>query len=223
MKRRTVVRLAAVGVVITVSLGWIVFFSTLLGVHSIEVRGAQTLSAATVEGLLAIPGGTPLARVDLPAAEAALESIEQVESAQVSRDWPATLVVQITERTAVAAVDIAGTIWLLDRVGVLFAQVSAPPPGVVWLHVQGAGPDDPATLAGLAVIDALDSALRPLLLAVSALGPSEIELELSGGQTVIWGSAENSARKCQVLTGLLAGGVAGMVYDVSSPTSAVVR
>lgn len=223
MTRRRVSALAAIGLVIAGALGWLVFASSALAVNTIEVRGAETLSTATVEGLLAIPKGTPLARVDLSAAEAVLEGIPQIESVRVSRDWPGTLVVQITERSAVAAVNVDGTIWLLDRFGILFAQVSAVPEGAVVLQVDRPGPDDRATSAGIEVIQALAPAIRAIVVAVSAPSLTEIELELTEDRTVIWGSPENSVRKSQILAGLLAGGVPGTVYDVSSPTSAVVR
>ncbi|MDQ3476375.1 MAG: FtsQ-type POTRA domain-containing protein [Actinomycetota bacterium] len=205
------------------SLGWLVFYSSALEVDAIEVRGAQLLSSETVEDVLSIPEGTPLARVDLAAAETALENISQIESATVSRDWPSTLVVQVTERSAVAAVDVSGATWLVDRSGVLFAQVSALPEGVVALQVEQAGPNDRATLAGLEVIAALSPAVRTILLGVSAPSRTQIELELTEGRTVIWGGPDGSARKSAILSGLLAGGVVGTVYDVSSPTSAVVR
>lgn len=223
MSRRAVIAAVAVTLVIAGVAGWVVFYSSVLGLRTIEVRGAQTLSDATVEDVLAIRDGTPLARVDLAAAESALEAITQVESATVSRGWPSTLVVQLTERTAIAAVEVDGTTWLLDRFGVLFAQVSAVPEGIVSLQVDRAGPDDRATAAGIEVIEALDAGIRAILVGVSASGRNEIELALTDDRTVLWGGPEDSARKSQILAGLLAGGVAGNVYDVSSPTSAVVR
>lgn len=223
MTRRRVSIAAILVLVLAGTLGWVVFYSSALGVDHIEVRGARAMSVTTVEEVLAIPEGTPLARVDLSAAEAALENITQIESARLTRDWPRTLVVQLTERTAVAAVDVGGTMWLLDRFGVLFAQVSAVPEGVLSLHVPTPGPDDRATSAAIEVIQALSPAISAILVRVLADSPTDIELELTDGRTVIWGGPDNSARKSQILAGLLAGGVVGTLYDVSSPTSAVVR
>ena len=223
MTKRRVAIGAALVLVLVGTMGWVVFYSSALGLEHIEVRGAQSLSAATVEEVLAIPKGTPLARVDLSAAEAALESITQVESASLTRDWPRTLVVQVTERRAIAVVDVGGTTWLLDRFGVLFAQVSAIPEGVLSLQLDTPGPDDRATRAAIEVIQALTPAVSAILVQVLADRPTEIELELTGGRTVIWGGPDNSDRKSQILAGLLAAGVVGTVYDVSSPTSAVVR
>lgn len=223
MTKRRVAIAATIVLVLAGALAWVIFYSSALGLDHIEVRGARALSVTTVEEVLAIPKGTPLARVDLAAAEAALENITQVESARLTRDWPRTLVVQLTERTAVAAVDVDGTTWLLDRFGILFAQVSAIPEGVLALHLASPGPDDRATSAAIEVIQALTPAISAILLKVRAESPTEIELELTDGRTVIWGGPDGSAQKSQILEGLLAGGVVGTVYDVSSPTSAVVR
>jgi len=223
MTRRRVAGAGATVLVLAGAMGWLVFFSSALGLDSIDVRGARALSAATVQDVLAIPPGTPLARVDLSAAEDALENLSQVESARVTRDWPGTLMVQLTERVAVAAVDFDGTMWLLDRFGVLFAQVSALPEGVVALQIAGAGPGDRAIAAAIEVIQALTPEIRAILVRVRAASPTAIELDLTDGRTVIWGSSDNSDRKSQILVGLLAGAVLGSVYDVSSPTSAVVR
>jgi len=214
---------ASVALAVTGVLGWLVFYSSALAVNRIEVQGARTLSVAAVQDVLAIPGGTPMARVDLSAAEAALENITQIESASVTRDWPSTLVVEITERIAVAALELDGTTWLVDRFGIRFAQVSVVPEGVVALQVTAPGREQPATAAAIEVLQALDPGIRAVLVRITASSPTAIELELTGDRTVLWGGPENSVRKAQILTGLLAGAVPGTVYDVSSPTSAVVR
>lgn len=223
MTTRRTIGTAAVMLAATGVLGWLVFYSDALAVNTIEVQGAHALSVATVKDVLAIPDGTPLARVDLSAAEAALENITQIESAIVTRDWPSTLVVEITERTAVAAVELDGTTWLVDRFGIRFAQVSVVPEGVVSLQVTAAGREEQATAAAIEVLQALDPGIRGVLIQITASSPTSIELELTDHRTVLWGGPENSVRKSQILTGLLAGGVLGTVYDVSSPTSAVVR
>ncbi len=223
MTKRRVISAAAVVLAIAGGLGWLVFYSGVLALSTIEVQGTDALSVATVKEVLAIPDGTPLARVDLAAAENALENISAVESASVTRDWPSTLVVEITERSAVAAVELDGTTWLVDRFGVRFAQVSELPEGVVSLRLTGSGPQEAATTAAIEVLQALTADVRALLVQITASSPTVIELELTEGRTVLWGGPEDSDRKGQILSGLLAGGVAGTVYDVSSPTSAVVR
>lgn len=215
---------AAVLVLLAAVLGWLFFYSSVFGLDRIDVRGAQGLSVTTVEEVLSIPKGTPLARLNLSAAETALENITGVESASVTRDWPGTLVVRLIERSAVAAVDVDGMTWLVDRFGVLFAQVSALPEGVVRLETNTDGRPDPrAITAAVQVIDALAPEIRAILVQITVPTPIGIELELTEGRTVIWGTSEDSDRKSRILSGLLAGGIVGTIFDVSAPTSAVIR
>ena len=49
----------------------------------------------------------------------------------------------------------------------------------------------------------------------------ELDEELGGGVRVIWGSAEQSELKAQILTRLMAGD--HRVYDVSAPSTPTVR
>lgn len=215
---------ATVLVLLAAVLGWLFFYSSVFGLDRIDVRGAHGLSVTTVEEVLSIPKGTPLARLNLSAAETALENITGVESASVTRDWPGTLVVRLIERSAVAAVDVDGMTWLVDRFGVLFAQVSALPEGVVRLETNTDGSPDPrAITAAVQVIDALTPEIRAILVQITVPTPSGIELELTEGRTVIWGTSEDSDRKSRILSGLLAGGIVGTIFDVSAPTSAVIR
>jgi cell division protein FtsQ len=54
-----------------------------------------------------------------------------------------------------------------------------------------------------------------LVLTVTARTPGSVTLGLTGGHTIRWGSADDSARKAAVLAALMT--QPGRVYDVSSP------
>lgn len=227
MKTRRLVtkgRIAALAVllVLALGLGWLVLFSSVLGLRTIEVEGTSSLTVQEVTDLLDIPTGTPLARVDLAAAETALEGVSQVDAATISRGWPGTLLVQLDDRIPVAAVDRGGTLWLVDADGVLFAQVSAAPEGVVLLQVPDAGPEDPATRAGLTVLAALDPTIAEALTEIRAPTSRAVELALLDDRVVLWGGPEDSELKSEVLAALLTSGVPGSVFDVRSPEAAVV-
>jgi cell division protein FtsQ len=66
------------------------------------------------------------------------------------------------------------------------------------------------------VVTALPKVLRDRAVLISAETPDSIVIELSGGAEVVWGSAESSAQKAQVIVALLS--VKASVYDVSSPS-----
>lgn len=217
---RVLAAVAAAIVVIT-GLVWLIFFSTVLAVRTVEVSGGRTVPADVVRQLAAVPVGVPMARLDVRAVQARVATIPQVASVSVERSWPSTLRIRLVERAPVALVSSGGEQWLVDREGVLYAQVTEPPAGVPPLEVDRPGPDDPTTVAALAVIRALPKELRAQLTGVSAQSPDSVVLQLRDGRTVVWGGAEDSARKATILTALL--GQEGTTFDVSTPSAVVIR
>ena len=219
--RRTVLVAAAVAVVLAVLLGWLVLFSSLLGVRTVEVTGSSGATAAAVREVAAIPDGMPLARVDTDGVAERLAMLPQVESVSVDRSWPSTVRIEVVERRALALVDVDGMGWLVDRTGTLFAQVTEPPAGVPTLQVADAGPGDRATMAALEVMQVLPADIRERVSVVSAESTDSVVLQLVGGRTVVWGSATDSERKALVLAGVF--DRPGTTIDVSSPSAVVIR
>ena len=72
-----------------------------------------------------------------------------------------------------------------------------------------------------AVVSALPDDLAPRVDHVSVATVDQIELALRDGRTVVWGSAEDSAQKAEVLEVLL--GQEASVYDVSVPSNPTTR
>lgn len=204
-------------VVLAGVLSWLLLFSSVLAVRTVEVSGSEGDTAAAVREIAAIPEGLPLARLDTDAVGERLLALPQVESVTVARSWPSTIRITVVERVPVALLGVEGVQWLIDRNGVLFAQVTEPPAGVPVLEAA----DDGATRAALDVIGALPADVRSRLARVSAESPESVILHLTGGRTVIWGSAEDSERKALVLAGVF--GQPGQTIDVSSPSAVVIR
>ncbi len=174
-----------------------------------------------VQTAVAVPSGTPLISVDLTQVSAAVELIPQVADAEVTRQWPGTLHVSVTLRIPVAVVPANSSLYLLDSFGNPYLTVPAVPPGLVTLRLATPGPADPATLAGLTVVQVLPAELVPLLSTVSARSPYDISLELTDGRTVQWGGVSDSVRKGQILPAVLA--QQGTAFDISDPALVTVR
>jgi len=212
--------LAAVAV-LAGGLTWLLLFSPVLGVRTVEVSGSQGDTAAAVRQIAAIEQGLPLLRLDADAITERLRALPQVESVTVERSWPSTVRITVVEREAVALVASDGAQWLIDANGVRFAQVTERPAGIPLLEVERAAADDRATLAAVEVIGALPTDVRSRLARVTAETPESVVLHLSGGRIVIWGSAEDSDRKALVLAAVF--GQPGKTIDVSSPSAVVIR
>jgi cell division protein FtsQ len=141
----------------------------------------------------------------------------------VSRDWPGTLVVEVVERTPVAAVAAAGnrSYTLIDREGVAYRTVTRRPPGLPLARLATPGPGDVNTRAALTVLASLTDDLREQLVAISVEAPARIKLLLRKDRTVIWGDDSASETKAQVSTALLQRD--GKTIDVSAPSVVTIR
>lgn len=213
----------AIGVVLVLVLGglvWLVGFSRFLAVSSVSVEGESTLNASQIRGRAEARIGQPLARVDTVAIESRIASMARVEAVSVSRSWPQTLTITVVERKAIAYVRDGSTIRGVDRFGVDFRTFPSAPGGLIEAEVEVADPrrrqQALVAVASVAeVIRAKDPALRAQIQAIRALSKDSIELNLTKGRTVVWGSDADAARKIAVLDPLLRLGASR--YDVSAP------
>jgi cell division protein FtsQ len=204
----------AIVVVLLVIVGLVVWFTPLMSVRQVQVRGVSTVSQDQVRGALDVPAGTPLLRVDLGAAAARVAALPRVAHATVDRHYPSGLTVSVTERVPTVFVDKPDGTHLLDATGFDFAT-TPPAPGLPRLVVANPGPRDALTGAALAVLGALPGPVRTQVEQVVPASPADVRLTLVGGRTVLWGSPVDLQHKGAVLAALLT--QPGRVYDVSSP------
>jgi cell division protein FtsQ len=193
--------------------GWLVFVSPVLAVERVRVTGVRTVTPEQIMGAAAVPVGRPLARVDVDRIRARVEQVPVVARADISRSWPNTVAIGVTERTPVAAVHTGAGYRLIDAEGVTFRSV----PGPRKLPVIEAGSHPQAGKEAAAVVAALPVELEQKVAQVQAATMDSITLQLRDGREVVWGSAEGSALKAKVLAALLERKAA--VYDVSVPGS----
>lgn len=210
--RRSVAVSVLVGVVVIVAA---VLWTPLLGVRTVQVSGAQQLTAAQVIDAAQVPTGTPMLRLDMSAIRFRVHQLPRVGQVDVVREWPSTIRIDITERDPVGYVLEADGSHLVDRTGRDYATIVAKPPGLPRIVLSKITPGDQRTQAVVAVLGALPTQLRSLVQTVTAKTPGSVTLGLTGHRTIRWGSMDDSARKAQVLAALMTR--PGKVYDVSSP------
>lgn len=213
--------LAIVGVIALLATSiWLVFFSAALQVTKVEVVGNDLLSDARVREVADVPLGEQLALVDLDRADARVASLAEVRSVNVTRTWPDGVRISVVERTAVAVVELAGRIRGLDADGVVFRVYKAVPRGMPRIRPGGAAGTD-ALKEAAEVVSALPEAFAARVDHVEVATVDQITLVLRDQRQVVWGSAEQSALKAEVIVRLLA--EKGTVYDVSVPGSPTIR
>lgn len=199
---------------------WLFFFSSHLAVRSVEVAGADRLGAEQVRTVAEVEQGEPLARVDVADVRARLQALADVRSAEVTRTWPDTVTITVTERIPVAVVEIGGQLRGLDVEGVVFREFRSPPPDLPLVQTPPDTGRD-ALLEAAAVVSALPPDLTRRVDHVEVATVDQISLALRDGRTVLWGSAEESGAKAEVVTVLLE--QPGSTYDVSVPGQPTVR
>lgn len=199
---------------------WLVFFSQVLGVAGVTVTGTDYLTVGQVTEAAAVPVGTPLARVDLSAVEARVEALPAVRDASVSRAWPDRVRVEVEERTAVAVVQDGGAIRGMDAEGVLFRDFPRLPAGLPQVRTAPEAGQD-ARREAARVAAALPPSLARTVDHLEVATIDRISLVLRDGRQVVWGSAQDSATKAQVLQALLSQDA--QVYDVSVPGQPTTR
>lgn len=221
-RRRRWIRIAIafLAVVAAGALIWLIWFSSVLAVKDVEVAGRTTLKQQQVLRAAQVPIGRPLARVDIDAIEGRVSALNRVDTVEVSRSWPHTLSIQIVERKSVLWATINGQVRGIDRNGIAFRAYGSAPKGLLEATIS---PTDSrarlqtsqAVAAVVVDITDRDPALRKEIQSVSAASKDSIELTLTKGRTVVWGSSDDGKRKLRVLRPLL--GIEASRYDVSAP------
>lgn len=171
-------------------------------------RGAPfRIAAVRFTGLAAVPAeellelspvkrGDNLFTADLDALERALSRHPWLVSARASRRWPPAVDVAVTERRAVALVDLGG-LYLVDRDGQVFKRAAAGD-GLDLPLVSGFGRDDyvqrraevePMLRAALGIAEAWSAAGLD-----RALTLSEVHLDGTGGVTAYAGEEGMAVR-----------------------------
>jgi cell division protein FtsQ len=204
---------------------WVLFGSPWLRVEQVRTTGTGRTELAAVQAIVDGQRGNPLAGVRTRALASEVSALPLVESAEVTRSWPSTLVVTVHEREAVAAVPtITGGVDLVDGAGTVLVHEDAAPAGVPTLDVDVASAGNEALQAAIAVNVTLPTEIRSRVASISATSPAAVTLQLSDGPKVVWGDDGRPERKAEVLLRLLQDPTAAQAatIDVSAPDAPAV-
>ena len=216
--RRVAVAALVVGAVVAGI--WLVFFSSVLAVHHVEVTGTSLVTPAQARDAARAPLDVPLVEVDLAAIEARVETLQGVRSAEASRAWPDGIAVDVTEREAIAVVDQEGSWRGLDGEGVLFRSYEERPTDLPRVDMRSSTSVD-ALAEAAAVVAALPDDVLARVGYLDVRTIDAITLHLRSGATVEWGSADQSEDKARVLEQLLQRKASQ--YDVTAPGRPTLR
>jgi len=226
--RRTAwITVGAVAALLVASVG-VAVFSPLLSLEQVQVEGTERVDAAEVQAAVSGQLGTPLARIDFERITTELERFPLIASYVTETAPPHTLVIRVTERQPIATVPSGDGFDLVDPAGVVVQHLDARQEGVPLVDVGGAALDGTAFRSTAEVLLALPQALRQTVDSATASTADDVTLSLTTGEQVVWGSADDSAAKAQVLAGLVADQArrdpsASVEFDVSAPDNGIIR
>ena len=230
--------LITAGAILIISLfAYILGWSSLLTVKSIEVSGTQSSTNISDELKakdLSLEVGMKLARVDIRGIKSTLSQMDWLANYSVNRNWfTGKLSLSIEEKTGIAkARDSAGSIVYFDKDGQLFKPVSAIQIAAMnnlpLVQSQSNSKSDLAEVAKL--LQAIPADLTDLLNNLNGISVGKsgfISMSTKSGARsieIIWGRADAIAQKSKVLTALLVlpENKAASKFDLSLPDSPIV-
>lgn len=116
---------------------WLLYGSSWLRAERVRVTGTTVLTADEVRSAADVPLNTPMVAVDTAGIEHRLrERLPRIAKVDVSRSWPHTISLVVTERRPEAIVEEGGKFHEVDAAGVRFSTVSKRPKGVPVLEME---------------------------------------------------------------------------------------
>lgn len=202
---------------------WLLLGSRLLVVRNVEVGGTSRLDSEAVEAAADVDTGTPLVRVDTKATTSRVEDLRLVENATVSRGWPATLRVRVTERTPELSVKVGDGYRLVDHDGVRITHSAQRLPEYPLVQVKGEIRGNPAIATAAGITNELPPAMLDSVASIDVREPDNIAVEFDDGAAVLWGDGGSAERKAAALAVLMREHPSGSErsYDVSTGVAVV--
>jgi cell division protein FtsQ len=205
-KRRLRRLTLALGVVAVVVAAAVATQTSLLDVDRVRIDGVGHTTAADVHRVAGISPGDTMVGVDAGGAAARVEDLPWVEKATVTRRWPGTVEIHVTEREPVATVEVAeDRVALVDEDGRVLEVTRQPPAGlpeVTGVRGRIAEGDE----LGRAARDALAilRALRERLPGVVASVSPDLDAVLASGGEIRFGSTDDLDDKVVAVETVLA-------------------
>jgi len=209
-----------VAAVVVVVIG-LVLVSQLLTVKKVQVDGAVNQDSASVQDASGINDGDRMAGVDTGSAASAVSTLPWVDTVTVSRSWPSTVKITVTEHTAVGVLDDGGTPVVVDSEGRQFLR-DAQPEGATPMRVSST--DQEAVTAAaevLLALDHMDPGFRAGVTEIDAPASDSVTLKFGDDREVFWGTSDRADEKAEATRIVLTR--EGARWNVSNPAQPSVR
>lgn len=221
----TIVAVLALGIS-----AWVVVTSPLFDIQKIDVRGNHRLSDGDVVRMSGAQIGNNLLTLPLEKIRRSLKRSPWIATADPIRSLPSTLVIRVTERSAVAWIRDPGGYAAVAGDGIVVERATESPDGLVSLGSTASSVPVGGRVQGLDAQLRVTASLSPELrgtVEAANLEGNEVELQLSGGAKVLYGEAESLKAKNAAFASMLRYARQKQIeieyLDVRSPTAPALR
>jgi cell division protein FtsQ len=202
-RRRRVLGWALVAIALAAGVAYLIR-TPLFGLGAVRVEGTGEVARSEVLAASGVHVGEPYLGLDLHAIRARVAALPRVAAVTVTRDYPSSLRITVTERRAVASVSAAGRYWLVAADGTMLESAARRPADLPYVAEvplpAGVGPGSrlpPGNeLANaLTALGGMDQRLERQVTGVSARTLDSLEFTLRDGTRVLYGLAVDQPAK----------------------------
>jgi cell division protein FtsQ len=178
--------------------------SPLFGLSAVRVHGASAATRAAVLAAAGLHTGEPYLAIHPDEVRRRVEALPTVASARVTRAYPSSLRITVTERRPTAVVSSGGSSWLVAADGIVLERAAGRQAGLPLVAGVPLPPDarpgsrlppGNSLANALTALGGMDPALRRQVTGVTARSIDSLQFQLRGGAVVVYGLAERQAAK----------------------------
>jgi cell division protein FtsQ len=180
------------------------YVSPVLRVQNVEIVGATTVDPSRIEQLAALAGDS-MFRLDLASVQDRIAYLPMVKSVEISRGWPQTVRIQITERTPWGVWQVGSDSYVIDSDGVVLPDDKAPDNAPVIKDlgnpvrlIAGDHVDLDAVRLTQQLVEQLPNALQLSIAALEYNPANGLTVTTDAGYRVVVGDSQNMEYKLAV-------------------------
>jgi cell division protein FtsQ len=202
-RRRRVLGWVLAALALAVGVAYLVR-TPLFGLSAVRVDGLQALERAEVVAASQVRLGEPYLGLDLAAIRGRVAALPRVAAVKVTRDYPSSLRIAVTERPPVASVSAGGVYWLVAADGTVLDGARGRPRGLPYVAGVplpagiGAGtrlPPGNQVANALTALGGMRGELKRQVVGVQARTLDSLEFTLRDGTRVLYGLAVDQPAK----------------------------
>jgi cell division protein FtsQ len=234
-RRRRILGWSLVAIALAAGVAWLIR-TPLFGLTTVRVSGTRAVAPAEVLEASRVRIGEPYLGLDLAAIRDRVAALPRVAAVRVTRDYPSSLRIAVTERPPVASVSTGSVFWLVAADGTVLDAAASRPADLPYVArvplPQGvrAGtrlPPGNELANALTALGGMAPQLKRQVTGVNARSLDSLEFTLKDGSTVLYGLAvDQPAKDAAVLLvrrTLKREGREARRIDVRNPSAPTVR